>query len=100
MNPADTEKQSHDNPRSSMAPPYVDEDLEAALVKQGLAAAEDETRDAVADAYESSARRSDEVEETLGDIDYESGEDTEVSPEMAAMHEEFIPPDDGEYEEE
>lgn len=77
-----------------MAPPYVDEDPEIAMLQEGLDAAENEIRDAVADAYEAQARLSDEPAEALDDIDYTEAEDASTTPELAAMHEEFIPGDE------
>lgn len=77
-----------------MAPPYVDEDPNLALVEQGMKEAENETRDAVADDYEASARLSDDEEGELDDIDFAAGDDPTTAPELAAMHEEFIPLDD------
>ena len=69
-----------------MAPPYVDEDVNVALVKQGMDVADSEMRDTVADAYEATARLSDDPEEALNDIDYSRDEDSS-SPELSAMHE-------------
>lgn len=80
--------------RSATAPPYIDEDPNLTMVEQGLEAAENETRDAVAEAYESSALRSEESGETLDDIDFGEAAEDEASPELAAMHEEWIPSDD------
>lgn len=77
-----------------MAPPYVDEDPDMEMVEQGLETAENETRDAVADAYEASARLSDEPQESLDDIDFTEGEEASTTPELAAMHVETIPTDD------
>lgn len=78
-----------------MAPPYVDEDPNQALVEQGVDEAENELREAVADDYEASARLSDDADEELDDIDFaatdgESGE----APEVAAIHEDSILPED------
>lgn len=83
-----------------MAPPYVDEDVNLELVQQGLDEAEDETRDAVADAYESNARLSDDPVESLDDIDFSEAEDISTTPELSAMHEDFTGSEDGESEEE
>ena len=76
-----------------MAPPYVDDDMNIELVQQGLDVAENETRDAVADSYEASARLSDDPLASLDDIDYLEGEDESTLPELAAMHEDLIPDD-------
>lgn len=83
-----------------MAPPYVDEDPNLALVEEGLAEADNETREAVADAYEATARLSEDPEDELDDIDFTTTEDESSSPEVAAIHEEFIPFDQGDGEEE
>ena len=84
--------------RSATAPPYVDEDPNITLVEQGLEAAENEVRDAVADAYEATARNSSDAAEEMDDIDYTEAEDQSSTPELAAMHEEGEI-DDGEGEE-
>jgi hypothetical protein len=73
-----------------MAPPYVDEDPELAMLQEGLEAAEDEIREAVADAYEASARLSDEPQESLDDSDFTEAEEPSVPPEIAALHEESV----------
>ncbi len=91
MTPFDPITPTPSNPRSATAPPYVDEDPNIALVEQGLEAAEDETRDAVADAYEAAAMRSDDPSEALDDIDFTEGEEESSAPELAAMHEDWIP---------
>ena len=100
MKPTDPREPAAADPRTRMAPPYVDEDPEAALVQQGLDEAENETRGAVADSYEASALQSDDVSEELDDIDYGANDDDAVAPEIAAMHQEFIPLDDDEDEDE
>lgn len=82
-----------------MAPPYVDEDPGLTLVEEGLEEADSETREAVADAYEASARLGDSPEDDLNDIDYTTGEGDPISPEVAAIHEEFIPLDDEDEDE-
>lgn len=74
-----------------MAPPYVDENPNLDLVEAGLDEADSEIREAVADAYEASARLSSNPEDDLDDVDYTMGEGDPVSPEVAAIHEEFIP---------
>jgi hypothetical protein len=45
------------------------------MVQLGLDEAEDETREAVADAYQASALESAEPEESLNDIDFTESED-------------------------
>ena len=99
MTPIDPKTPASADPRSPMAPPYVDEDLNMDLVQQGLDEAEDETRDAVADAYEASARLSDDPLESLNDIDFNEAEDVSTTPELAAIHEDLRSEDeDGEEE--
>ncbi len=95
MTPIDPATSATANPHSTFAPPYVDEDPNAELVQLGLDEAEDETRDAVADAYEASALLSDEPEESLDDIDFTEGEQPTGFPEIAAIHEEWIPSENG-----
>jgi hypothetical protein len=70
-----------------MAPPYVDEDPNLALVEQGLNEAENETREAVADDYAESALLSDDPEAELNDIDFDEADDDLLAPEVSAMHE-------------
>ena len=68
-----------------MAPPYVDESPELAAIEQGLEEAENERREAVADAYEATARLSDDPDEALDDVDYTLTESEDVAPELSAM---------------
>lgn len=91
MTPIDPVSPATADPRSSFAPPYLDEDPDNELVQLGLDEAEDETREAVADAYEASALVSDDSEESLDDIDFTESEDVSGPPEIAAIHEEWIP---------
>lgn len=88
MTPIDPVQIATADPRSPMAPPYIDEDPNLALVEQGMEEAENEKRDAVADDYEASALLADDVEGELDDIDFTGGEDDSSSPEISAMHEE------------
>ena len=94
MTPIDPAQAVPSSRKSPTAPPYVDEEPNIALVEQGLELAEDETRDAVADAYEASARQSAEAADSLDDIDYVEAEDSEIAPELSAMHVETIPEED------
>ena len=94
MTPIDSAKPVPPASKSSMAPPYVDEDTNEALVEQGLEAAEDEIRDAVADSYEEGARSSSDPQEMMDDIDYTEAEEDPISPEIAALHREQIPDDE------
>lgn len=77
--------------KSATAPPYVDEDPNLALVEQGLEAAENEIREAVADSYESAALRSPSEEENLDDIDFTEAESPSDVPELSAMRLETLP---------
>lgn len=74
--------------QTPMAPPYVDEDVNLALVEEGMDVAENETRDTVADAYEATARLSDDPEEAMDDIDY-TKDDDQIARELDALHEDF-----------
>ncbi|WP_035609329.1 hypothetical protein [Haloferula sp. BvORR071] len=96
MTPIDPVQVIPSTRKASTAPPYVDEDPNISLVEQGLEVAEDETRDAVADAYEASALRngSEDATDAMNDIDYVEAEDSSEAPELAAMHEESIPLED------
>ena len=94
MTPIDPATPASADPRSPMAPPYADDNVNVDLVQQGLDEAEDETRDAVADAYEASARLSDEPLESLDDIDFNEAEGISSPPELAAIHEDFAANDD------
>lgn len=91
MTPIDPAQAVPPTRKSPTAPPYVDEEPNISLVEQGLEAAEDETRDAVADAYEASARMNTESDDSLDDIDYVEAEQDETPPELSAMHVETIP---------
>jgi hypothetical protein len=97
MPPINPTPSSAVDPRSPMAPPYIDDDDDLLLVQQGLDTAENETRDAVADAYEASARFSDDPNETLNDIDFTEAEDLSTTPELAAIHIEYLPSDEHEH---
>jgi hypothetical protein len=94
MTPIDPAQAVSPTRKSSTAPPYVDEEPNIALVEQGMELAEDETRDAVADAYEASARGNENSAESLDDIDYMEAEDDTTPPELAAMHVETLPEED------
>ena len=94
MTPIDPAQAVPPTRKSPTAPPYVDEEPNISLVEQGMEVAEDETRDAVADAYEASARLNADAADSLDDIDYVEAEDESVAPELAAMHEESIPQED------
>ena len=50
----------------------------------------------MAEVYETRALASDEQAESLDDVDFTEAEEESVAPELAAMHEEFIPSDDEE----
>jgi hypothetical protein len=89
MTPIDPKTPASASPRSPMAPPYVDEDVNIKMVQLGLDEAEDETRDAMADAYEASARVSDDPSESLDDIDFTEAEDDSSTPELSAIHEDL-----------
>lgn len=91
MTPADPAKPVPSESRSPMAPPYVDEDVNEAMVEQGLEAAEDEVRDIVADSYEEGARGASEPDQMMDDIDYAEAEGDEGTPELEAMHGELLP---------
>lgn len=87
MTPIDPVTIASQDPRSPMAPPYVDEDPNMELVEQGLDEAENETREAVADDYETSALLSDDPEGELNDIDFTESDEESESPEISAIHE-------------
>jgi hypothetical protein len=74
-----------------MAPPYVDEDANEAMVEQGLEVAEDELRDVVAGSYEDGAREASDPDQMMDDIDYGEAEEGEGAPEVEAIHGELVP---------
>ncbi|RYD74047.1 MAG: hypothetical protein EOP84_20555 [Verrucomicrobiaceae bacterium] len=94
MTPIDPAQPATADRKNSMAPPYVDEDPNLALVQQGVDEAENEIREAVSDGYEANALLSDDSEGELDDIDFSSGDDSSTAPEIAAIHEETVLPDD------
>jgi hypothetical protein len=87
MCPIDPVEPAETSPKPPMAPPYVDENLELEETERGVRAAEDERRDAVTQAYENEAMESEDPEEALDDISYPADDDSELSPEVRAMHE-------------
>ncbi len=91
MTPADPAKPVPPETRNPMAPPYVDEDANEAMVEQGLEVAENELRDIVADSYEDGARAATEPQQMMDDIDYGEAEDDDTPPEVEAMHGELVP---------
>jgi hypothetical protein len=80
MNPIDPKQTVPKNHESPMAPPYVDEDPQMESVQRGLDVAENEIRSVMADVYEAEAKRSDDVDEALDDIDYEQGQPERKGP--------------------
>jgi hypothetical protein len=96
MPPIDPVTLASASPLSATAPPYVNEEPNIAMVQQGLDLAEDDVREAVTDAYEEGALLSEDPEETLDDIDYDEGEEESGPPELTAIHEAFIQPDEEE----
>jgi len=91
MTPIDPAIPAKPASRSPMAPPYVDEDANEAMVEQGLEAAEDEVRDSVADSYEEGARAASDPQEMMDDIDYGEAEEEGGTPEIQALHGELLP---------
>lgn len=96
MTPIDPATPAKPASRSPMAPPYVDEDANEAMVEQGLEAAEDEVRDSVADSYEEGARDASDPQEMMDDIDYGEAEEDEGTPEIQALHGELLPEEEEE----
>ncbi|MFD0893765.1 hypothetical protein KBB96_10105 [Luteolibacter ambystomatis] len=90
MSPIDPAKEVPEKQPTGMAPPYVDEDPNEALVEEGLDVAEDEAREAAADDFEANARLSDE-EDLAGEEDFEDEKPSSLPPEVAALHEEGDP---------
>lgn len=87
MMPIDPVQPASSVQQNPMAPPYVDEDPNAEMVKKGLDVAENEKRDAVVDSYESAALSSDEPEAALDDINYPKAADPSATPELSAIKE-------------
>jgi hypothetical protein len=90
MPPIDPVTLATASPLSATAPPYVNEEPNLTMVQQGLDLAEDETREAVTDAYEEGALLSDDPQESLDDIDYDGGGEEPGPPELTAIHEAFV----------
>ncbi len=86
MTPINPVNFASEDPRSSMAPPYVDDDPNMESVREGMDLAEDETRELVADEYEALARDGDDVAETLDDIDHTLEDGGDEAPELEAIH--------------
>lgn len=96
MPPIDPVASASASPLAATAPPYVNEEPNLEMVQQGLDLAEEEVREAVTDAYEEGALLSEYPQESLDDIDYENGDEESGPPELAAIHEAFIQPDEEE----
>ncbi|MEX1048377.1 MAG: hypothetical protein WED15_02530 [Akkermansiaceae bacterium] len=92
MSPIDPVEPVHAKTRPPMAPPFVDEDVNMESVQDGMDAAEDDTRDAITDAYEAAALQSEDPEEELDDIDYTATGAGSGSPELDALRE--TPPEE------
>ncbi len=75
MMPPESAQPSSSKKHHPMAPPYVDDDSDRALVEMGLRIAENEKRDAVTDLYERAALSSENPQEALDDIDYTNTDD-------------------------
>jgi hypothetical protein len=56
MSPLDPKETSSADPKPPMAPPFHDENPNQDAVEQGMSVAEDETREAVTNAYEATAQ--------------------------------------------
>ena len=71
MNPGDPKKVIRPDENSDGAAIREGKDPRGRRRERGLDVAENETREAVTDAYENAARRSEDPQENLDDIDYE-----------------------------
>ncbi len=88
MFPLDPVQPAAQSPKSSMAPPYVNEDPNIEAVEQGLEMAEEDIRDAVVDQYEEKAIAAGASEEVLNDISYPKDNAVEGAPEISAIRKE------------
>lgn len=77
-----------------MAPFFTDDSLDMGEVEAGMEAAENDTRDALTDEYETRARMSDDPEEELDDIDYTLSDGGGTAPELDAIHDELVDDDE------
>ena len=93
MFPIDPDEPFEASPNPPMAPPYVDDNLGLESVMRGLDAAEDDLRDTVTGLYEDAALNSEDPDEALDDILYPLDEESDLSPEVRAMHIESAPDD-------
>jgi len=86
MTPIDPKETASPEPQPPMSPPYSDENPNRASVEDGLEVAENETREAVADAYEATARREGNEEELLDSQDLTDEPPVAGAPETSAIH--------------
>lgn len=90
MSPIDPVRPANPSPPPPMAPLATDDSLDLDEVEAGMEAAENDTRDAIIDLYETNARLSDDPEEELDDIDYTLSDGGEDVPELGAIHDDEL----------
>lgn len=86
MTPIDPKEPASPDPKSPMAPPYVDENPNLASVEDGLEVAENEAREMVADAYEATAKEEGNEEELLDSQELTDDSPAQGAPETSAIH--------------
>jgi hypothetical protein len=85
MTPIDPKETVPSNPKSPMAPPYADENPNRASVEDGLEVAENESREAMADAYEATAKEEGNEEELLESQELTDEPPAADAPETSAI---------------
>lgn len=86
MTPIDPATPASADPRSPMAPPYVDENPNLESVRLGMRVAENERRDLMADVYQEEARQGEDPSEALDDIDRTLSDGSGRLSELEAIH--------------
>jgi hypothetical protein len=85
MTPIDPKETVPSEQKPPMAPPYADENPNRASVEDGLEVAENEAREAVADAYEATAKEQGNEEELLDSQELTNEPSAADAPETSAI---------------
>jgi hypothetical protein len=85
MTPIDPKETAPSDSKPPMGPPYAEENPNRASVEDGLEVAENESREAVADAYEATAKEEGNEEELLESQELTDEPPVKEAPETSAI---------------